>query len=147
MMVYRTAEELIEQYSWLNPREDWSDDYVDFSEGGHWTLLDYLPDGWKESFLEEMLYEIDELINEYDCVDDYRVLDTVVLHGQLRWQHGGFPIEAKEELDAVVKKYKAISLKTCMECGAEGRAYQVDGDIIVACDLDKPNDDEIDVLL
>jgi hypothetical protein len=146
-MIYRTAEQLIEQYSWLNPREDWSDDYIDFTDGGHWTEVDDLPIGWKEGFLEEMLYEIDEVLNQYDCVEDYRVLEASNKHGQLKWSHGGFPLDAKEELDAIVKLYKKVSIETCMECGRLGRGYQVNGEIIIACDLHKPNEDDIDVLL
>lgn len=147
MMMFRNAEDLIEQYSWLNPREDWSDDYIDFSDGGHWTELDNLPEGWKEGFLEEMLAEIDEVLNEYDCVENYRLIEVVNRHGQLKWVHGGYPLEAKEDLDAILKTYKKVSLETCMECGRVGKAYMVNGEIIVACDLHKPEEDDIDVLL
>ena len=33
-MMLRTAEELIEQYPWLNPREDWTDDYIEKESNG-----------------------------------------------------------------------------------------------------------------
>jgi hypothetical protein len=147
MMIFRNAEDLIDEFKWLSPREDWSDEHIEFSEGEHWTELDNLPDGWKEGFLEEMLYEIDEVLNNYECYDEYRVLEADVRAGQLKWVHAGFPLEAKEELDAIVKTYKKASLETCMECGMRGKAYLVNGDIIVRCDLHKPEEDEIDVLL
>ena len=146
MMIFRNAEDLIEEFKWLNPREDWSDEYIDFSDGGHWTELDDLPEGWKEGFLEEMLYEIDEVLKEYDCEEDYRVMEVKNHHGQLKWLHGGFPLEAKEELDAIVKVYKKASLETCMECGRVGKAYLASGEFKVACELHKPDEDDLDVL-
>lgn len=145
--MFRTAEELIEQYPWLCPREDWSDDYIDFSDGGHWTELDYLPEGWKEGFIEDMLAEIDEVLNEYDCVEDYRVIEAENKNGELKWMHTGFPGEAREDLNRIIKMYKKISLETCMECGRAGKAYLVNGQVIVACDLHKPDEDDIDILL
>lgn len=147
MMIFRSAEDLIEQYSWLNPRDDWSDDYINFSDGGYWTELDNLPEGWKEGFLEEMLAEIDEVLNEYDCAEDYRVLEAANRLGQLKWLHGGFPLEAKDELDAIIKVYKKASLETCMECGRLGKAFLANGEMLIACDLHKPEEDDIDVLL
>ena len=145
-MMFRTAEELIEQYPWLNPREDWSDDYIQFEDGEHWTEIDNLPEGWKEGFIDDMLAEIDEVLNEYDCVEDYRVLDAMEWQGELKWKHAGFPIEAKADLDKIVKLYKKVSMETCMECGRAGKAYQVDGNIIIACDLHKPSEDDLDVI-
>jgi hypothetical protein len=147
MMIFRTAEDLIDQFPWLNPREDWSNDYVEFDDGEYWTELDDLPEGWKEGFLEEMLYEIDEVLNEYDCIETYRVIEAKNHHGELKWSHGGYPLEAKEEIEAIIKVYKKASLETCMVCGRVGKAYMVDGEIIVACDLHKPSEDDIDVLL
>jgi hypothetical protein len=146
-MMFRTAEELIEQFKWLNPREDWSDEYLEFTKGEHWTELDNLPEGWKEGFIEDMLYEIDEVLNEYDCVEDYKILEATNRHGELKWVHGGFPLEAKKDLEAIVRLYKKVSIETCMQCGRAGKMYQVDGDIIVACDLHAPNEDDVDVLL
>jgi hypothetical protein len=146
-MMLRTPEELIEQYPWLNPREDWSDDYIQFEDGDHWTEIDNLPEGWKEGFIEDMLAEIDEVLNEYDCIEDYRVLDVMEWQGELRWKHAGFPLEAKSDLDKIIKLYRKVSMETCMECGRVGKAYQIDGNIIIACDLHKPSEDDLDVLL
>lgn len=145
-MMLRTAEELIEQYPWLNPREDWSDDYIQFEDGEYWTLIDNLPEGWKEGFIEDMLAEIDEVLNEYDCVEDYRILDTMEWQGELKWKHAGFPFEAKDDLDKIVKLYKKVSMETCMECGRAGKAYQVNGNIIIACDLHKPDESDLDIV-
>jgi hypothetical protein len=147
MMIFRTAADLIEQFPWLNPREDWSNDYLEFDEAEEaWTELDDLPDGWKEGFLEEMLYEIDEVLNEYDCVEDYRVIKAENNNGLFKWEHAGYPIEAKEELDNIVKVYRKAANETCMECGMRAKAYLVDGEMVVVCELHKPHEDEIDVL-
>ena len=147
-MMFRNAAELIEQFPWLNPREDWSNDYIEFDgEEDVWTELDDLPEGWKEGFLEDMLTEIDEVLNEYDCVEDYRVLSASSFGGILKWQHAGFVDEAREDLNRIVKMYKKIANETCMECGRYGKSYSVSGDIITACDLHKPDEDDIDVLL
>jgi hypothetical protein len=111
--MFRTAAELIEQFPWLNPREDWSNDYIQFDgEEDVWTELDDLPEGWKEGFLEDMLTEIDEVLNEYDCVEDYRVLSASSFGGILKWQHAGFVDEAREDLNRIVKMYKKIANET-----------------------------------
>ena len=146
-MMFRNAAELIEQFPWLNPREDWSNDYIEFEdEEDIWTELDNLPEGWKEGFLEEMLYEIDEVLNEYDCVETYRVVRAENRMGLFKWDHTGYDLEAKEQLDAIVKTYKQAALETCIECGMRGKAYQVDGEIVVACDIHKPDKDDLDVV-
>jgi hypothetical protein len=148
MMIFRTPAELIEQFPWLNPREDWSNDYVQFDdEEEAWTELDDLPEGWKEGFLEEMLYEIDEVLNEYDCVETYRVIKAENHLGLFKWEHTGFDYEAKEHLDAIVKVYKKAALETCMECGMRGKSYLSNGEMVVACDLHKPSEEDIDILL
>jgi hypothetical protein len=146
--MFRTAAELIEQFPWLNPREDWSNDYIQFDgEEDVWTELDDLPEGWKEGFLEDMLTEIDEVLNEYDCVEDYRVLRAENKMGLFKWDHAGYTLDAKEDLDRIVKLYKKVANETCMECGMRAKAYQANGEIVVACDLHKPEEDDIDVLL
>lgn len=146
-MIFRTTEDLLDEFPWLAPKEDWSDDRLDFAEGGHWTEIDDLPIGWKEGFLEEMLYEIDEVIKDYDCEADYVVIETHAKHGQLFWNHTGFPSEARAELNAIVKAYQKTSVETCMTCGRLGKGYLVNGEVIIACDLHKPEEDDIDVLL
>jgi hypothetical protein len=148
MMIFRTAAELIDEFKWLNPREDWSDDYIEFSDDSKaWTELDDLPYGWKEGFVEEMLYEIDEVLNEYDCYDTYRVIRAENHFGLFKWEHTGFPYEAKEYLDAIVSTYKKAATETCMECGMRGKAYQINGEIVVRCDLHKPVGADLDVEL
>jgi len=147
-MIFRTAADLIDQFRWLTPREDWSNEPLQFnSDAEAWTELDNLPVGWIEGFVEEMLYEIDEVLNEYDCVEDYHVIAAENNNGLFKWEHAGFPLEAKEELDASVKVYKKAANETCMECGIRGKSYLVDGQMVVACDLHKPNEEELDVLL
>jgi len=147
-MMYRTAAELIEQFPWLNPREDWSNDYLQFDdEEDTWTELDDLPEGWKEGFLEDMLTEIDEVLNEYDCVETYRVIAAANRGGIFKWEHAGFVPEAREDLNRIIKLYKKVANETCMECGMRAKSYQVDGDIIVACDIHKPDEADLDVLL
>jgi hypothetical protein len=147
-MMFRTAAELIEQFPWLNPREDWSNDYIQFDgEEDVWTELDDLPEGWKEGFLEDMLSEIDEVLNEYDCVETYRVIKAENRFGIFKWEHTGFPKEAREDLENIIKTYKKAANEICMECGMRAKAYLVNGEIIVACELHKPDEDDLDILL
>lgn len=146
-MMFKNAAELIYEFPWLAPKDDWNEPTEFYDEDDAWTEVDGLPEGWKEGFLEEMLYEINDVINEYDCTETYTVTTAIDYQGVLKWAHTGYAAEARKELAAIVKKYEDISTRTCMECGREGKMYSVNGRFLVLCDLHKPHEDDIDVLL
>jgi hypothetical protein len=146
-MMFSNAAELIYEFPWLAPKDDWNEPTEFYNDDDAWTEVDGLPVGWKEGFLEEMLYEINEVVNEYDFAETYTVTSALDYHGVLKWAHTGYPPEASKEIKEIIKKYEHISTKTCMECGREGKMYSVGGRFLVLCDLHKPDEDDIDVLL
>lgn len=146
-MMFKNAAELIYEFPWLAPRDDWDEPMEFYKESEAWTEVDGLPEGWKEGFLEDMLYEIDEVIKEYDCEDTYRVTSAFDYMGVITWSHTGFPASARPALTKIIDNYKKVCTETCMICGRFGKMYQANGQFVVRCDLHKPDEEDLDVLL
>ena len=104
---------LIERFPFLIPRNRWTDEIhkdYDYSV----TELDFMPDGWRIAFGEQMCQEImDELIVN-DWVDKYRIFDIKEKFGHLCWYDNYGSDKIHKE---IIPKYVDLSTKTCIKCG------------------------------
>ena len=85
-----------------------------------------MPAGWYSAFGEEMVEELFVMLYYHDLLDEYEVLQVKEKFGGLRWYGGGFSNFSEEALNQYelwLKKYEKISEKTCIMCGAPGRAH------------------------
>ena len=102
--------------------------------------LDYewlydLPEGWANSFGEEMIDELKTLVEKYKF-EKYQVVQVKEKFGELRWYDNGFPQEGYEEYSAWLSKYEDLSRETCQICGKKGKLY-TSGWYEVLCDEHK----------
>lgn len=79
----------------------------------NFTLLDAMPNGWKNAFGEMMCEEIHNALVECGGLDDYMILDIKEKHGMLRWVDAPF----YEEVSRITDKYSTLSENICMFCG------------------------------
>lgn len=149
---------LVIKYPFLLPRNVWTGklNYWDkawkaikagkFSEVGYWiyhfdhTKLDWMPDGWRKVFGEQMCEEIkQELIrcskimnvNKSILLNSYNITDIKEKYGTLRWYDTGEPIMGK--INEIVDKYERLSMCYCINCGKPVR-YRTKGWIEYLCE-------------
>ena len=115
----RKNQELIERFPFLLPdygRDDrgrLSPDF-DFS----FTELDFMPEGWRIAFEEQICEEIKEALlssgtskeQGIAALYNYRILEIKEKYGQLRWYDTG-------EVDEITEKYLELSENICVKCG------------------------------
>ena len=129
----RTKEEnkrLCERYPFLIPWNAFSGMLItEAQHGGYWpgnptsipeydyeyTLLDEIPDGWSESFGEQMCEEIREALIEDDDLDRWRIVQIKEKYGGLRIYDNG--IKETSRVHDIIRKYENISEWTCVVCG------------------------------
>ena len=112
-------QKLIERFPFLLPncgRDDRGrlSPVFDFS----FTELDFMPEGWRIAFGEQMCEEIKEALlssgtskgEGLAALYNYRILEIKEKYGQLRWYDTG-------GVDEITDKYLELSEKTCVECG------------------------------
>ena len=116
---------LVLKYPWLLPRNRFSDlapkDY-DFS----YTEIDELPDGWRIAFGDSICEEIQRVLEKYDAVNKFRVIQIKEKYGSLRWYHGGLSREVAKEVEEIISKYEDISARTCIDCGKPATKISLD---------------------
>lgn len=79
------------------------------------TELDEMPKGWREAFGLQMCEEIkQELKKHKGALRRYRILQIKEKFGGLRWYDAW---STDKILNDIIPKYKAISFKTCINCG------------------------------
>lgn len=115
----RVNQELIERFPFLLPqygRDEngrLSPDF-DFS----FTELEFMPEGWRIAFGEQMCGEIKETLlssgtskeEGLAVLYEYRILEIKEKYGQLRWYDTG-------GVDEITEKYLKLSEKICVKCG------------------------------
>lgn len=129
-----TNKELIERYPWLC-----IDRYFDLeketyynskSPNYEYTVLDEMPEGWRKSFGEMMVAEIDEELRKHDYVDKYYVGQVKEKFGELRWYDTGADIGKVHD---IIDKYTVISRHICIVCGKPDVHYTNSGWILPIC--------------
>lgn len=104
--------ELIEKYPFLLPRNVWtgkvSEDY-DYS----YTLLDDMPEGWKNCFGEIMCEVIKDALVKNNYLEKYRISQIKEKYGSLCWYDFGAP----EEVRDIIMDFEHLSRHICIYCG------------------------------
>ena len=80
-----------------------------------------VPDTWKETFIPNLIDEIDQVLRKANFVDEYRILQIKEKFGTLRWYDNGAPEAYYDELQQIIDKYEDISEFTCVVCGKYDR--------------------------
>ena len=129
----RTKEEnreLCDRYPFLIPWNVWTGKRItDAKEGGYYlhspkvipeydyeyTLLDDMPDGWREAFGIRMCEEIRDALIEDGDLDRYRVVQIKEKYGMLCWYDNGVKVGSR--VHNIIRKYESISAGTCIVCG------------------------------
>lgn len=78
-----------------------------------YTELDFLPEGWKKAFGEQMAEEIAQVLKSEGVLDEWYILELKEKFGAMRL----YPSFTFDELNEVIDKYEALSAKTCVKCG------------------------------
>lgn len=61
--------ELIEKYPWLQYRNVWTGEKLDYK----YTWLDDLPKGWNKAFGMKMVEELDKILRKANFQNDYKI--------------------------------------------------------------------------
>lgn len=94
--------ELVKEYPFLLPHSRWTDK-VDENYDYSYTEMDSMPVGWRLAFGDQLLKEIKDCLVEFNCLDDYRILQIKEKYGSLRWYDSGCPIGILSDVDEIVK--------------------------------------------
>lgn len=114
-------EELCAKYPFLLPYNalsqqdtfEFETDKVDPSFDYKFTMLDFVPDGWKDLFLE-MCEELSAAVKGKENEHTFRFDEIKEKWGELRMYAAG----SSEETENIIEKYTQKSRKTCICCGA-----------------------------
>lgn len=126
--------ELVKRFPFLLPRNVWSGrkitDGAGFWPGApekvpeynyEYTLLDFVPTGWRKAFGEEMCEEIEQELEKHGIQDKYYPTQIKEKYGTLRW-YSNFSTEA---LEKILEKYEDLSERLCISCGKPATQYTV----------------------
>ena len=83
--------------------------------GNYITVLDELPQGWKDSFVEQLCMELKEELIKEKKLNEYCVIQAKEKNGELRWYAN---IENRK-LRLIINKYKLISRNICVLCSKD----------------------------
>lgn len=89
------------------------------TQEGLMDSADEMPIGWVDSFAEDMVNELMDVLFEERLLDSYQVLDVKEKFGGLRWYAGGFNDEIPKSYWAWLDKYEELSMHTCVVCGTD----------------------------
>ena len=105
---------LVEEYPFLQLRDPWTGDVYD-DEDYSFTMLDDMPEGWRNAFGIKMCDEIKEELIRCKYLDEYRVVQVKEKFGALRWYDYGVPDGCR--VPDIINTYEKISAYTCIRCG------------------------------
>lgn len=100
--------ELVKKYPWLVVK----DEYAEPDEEPI-TFLDWLPKGWVTTFGEILCEEIDAAIKDAGIEKDFQVDEAKEKYGALVIYFNN----SCDELNAIERKFRAISETVCCDCG------------------------------
>lgn len=102
---------LVKKYYWLKPLSVWTgkplDDY-----NYTYTELDCMPDGWRKTFGEMMIDEINESLKKHNQ-KNFMIHQIKEKYGELRFYTNG----CYEDTQEIINKYSVISRNVCLGCG------------------------------
>lgn len=106
--------ELCMKYPILIPKNVWTGKEVEDYDY-EYTMLDFVPDGWRIAFGEEWAKEVQDAINELpeDNRDEIYITQLKEKYGQFQQYFNYYT----DEIDAVIHKYEDFSMKICIQCG------------------------------
>lgn len=105
-----TDKELIERYPWLRKPSLYKKG--EFVDG---TMLDYMPEGWRIAFGEQMCEEINNEILTWDKIAREKFHVTYIKN---RWGGMRFYVSnGSKKLYEIIDKYEEMSKLTCIKCG------------------------------
>lgn len=113
--------DLVERFPFLLPK-DWEGNLPDNYDYSY-TLLDDMPEGWKNLFGTQLCEDIKELLVRANYLDKYELVQVKEKYGSLRWYDDGVPAEIYDELQEVLDHYEDISAESCVFCGAHTKYY------------------------
>ena len=130
--------ELIDQFPFLLPKSMYTNrppDGYDYS----YTVLDWMPAGWKKKFGVKMCKDIMKSLESNRCVDRFQIEDIKEKYGELRVYTYGSTMEIEGK---ILPKYTGISQRICGICGEPATKISI-GWIFPLCDKcansSKPN--------
>lgn len=117
--IYDYNKELVERYPFLWPRK-WNGEKLDLDIWGYdGSELDWMPDGWRIAFGDEMMEELAEELKKYDWLDKYFPIQIKEKYGAMRWYDNGWPDGSR--IPEIIQKYEHLSYSTCINCGKPAR--------------------------
>lgn len=107
------VKQLIKEYPFLYPRNEWTDEPIEDFDYTY-TILDDMPAGWVKAFGEQMCKEIKQALKEDNIdINAWRIDQLKEKFGAMRL----YPNIYGKALNTVINKYEKISAKTCCRCG------------------------------
>lgn len=108
---------LLMEYPWLAMKRSEAINYLDIEDDDVFTFIDCAPRGWAK-LCEDLCAELKPLLERVGYVNEYKLCQVKEKFGGLRWYHSGIPVAIGDEHSALIRKYEALSCKTCCVCGA-----------------------------
>ena len=118
-MIKEYNKELVEEYPFLLPRNVWTDE-LDKDYDYSYTLLDCVPDGWVDLFLQ-MCEDLKKQLIEDNFLENFRFTQIKEKWGKLQLYNFGCSKKANRILD----NYTYISQFVCYRCGKPAKLYDI----------------------
>lgn len=111
--------ELINKYPWLSLEREWFWEdggyYKNLEEDYKYTWLDYIPDGWRLAFADELCERIQKDLEEHNFENQFAIIDIKEKWGQLDISTS--PIKRESKLYEILSEYRDKSMDICINCG------------------------------
>lgn len=96
--------ELVNKYSWLLPRNRWTDNTPEDYDYTY-TELDSMPEGWRIAFGDQMIEEIHQQLVKFNYVAKFRITQIKEKWGGLRFYCDATPIgKLSSEYTPIIRK-------------------------------------------
>lgn len=117
------------KYKWLASLNLWTNEY-----NQERSCLEDMPEAWANTFGDQMVEELNEILVKYNLVDTYHITQVKEKFGGLRWYDEGITTEAWDEYYVWLRKYENLSEETCAICGDKGTLRTDIGWILPLCE-------------
>jgi len=85
-----------------------------------YTILDFVPDGWVDLFLQ-MCEDLREQLIKDEFLDKFVIWQVKEKFGKLRLSTSGY----SEKVGKIIKDYEYISQFVCYKCGKSAKLYDI----------------------